>query len=296
VSSINLYYLGGDVILRGRLSEYSLAEIFRFLEEGRKTGTLIIDRELQLVSAEQARHYIGFQHGKVVSYCQDLNQLELINTLVLMKYIDGDIAKTFHQQSKYMFKPLGGQLQSQGVLTDSQIEKLFSTQVIQPITKLFGVMEAEFSFDETISPLSVEMTGLQLLPAELTLRSLRILDNWQHLQAKLPDAEHGLQQVRPGLLLYNLEMIEMELWKSANGQLAIGQLAKKLALPLLELQKTAFYMVAAGILKEVSIDRLSLPPMELPSAAASQPRPRANRSPVSKKFLTNLVGFLKQQG
>ena len=53
--------------LAGYLSEYSLAEIFHFVQDGNKTGVLSIEPEIGSSQSLKDNYYISFQSGRVMS-------------------------------------------------------------------------------------------------------------------------------------------------------------------------------------------------------------------------------------
>jgi Domain of unknown function (DUF4388) len=53
--------------LVGCLSEYSLAEIFNFVQEGNKTGLLSIEPDRCLSRSVDNAYYISFQTGRIMS-------------------------------------------------------------------------------------------------------------------------------------------------------------------------------------------------------------------------------------
>jgi hypothetical protein len=291
------YFKEEAVALAGRLLEYSLAEVFRFIEEGRKTGLLSIDRGNGLLSSSKHQSYIWFQTGAVVAHASSLNGQELIDLATRSCHLNETISDTLRQQSAYMFKPLGKHLESQGLINSQQLRMLFSEQVLQPIAALFCAGDAAFAFDDTSLPVSSEMTGMSISATEISLQGLRVLRNWEFLQAKLPEPEYGIQRVRAALPAYPLEPEETALWNIADGQRTIIQIARKNNWSLLQTQQLAFRLVAVGLLKEVTLD-CSLPAIADSTRVlpANHPQPAAPKSTVSQKFLSNLVGFLKKQG
>jgi hypothetical protein len=77
--------------------------------------------------------------------------------------------------------------------------------------------------------------------------------------------------------------------------LTIAQIARKNNWSLLQTRQLAFRLTAVGLLKEVTLD-CSLPVMADSTRVlpANHTQPAAPKSTVSKKFLSNLVGFLKK--
>jgi Domain of unknown function (DUF4388) len=281
--------------LSGRLSDYSLAEVFRFVQESRKNGLLSIDRGNGLLASSAYRNYIWFQNGKIVAHSTNLQSCELIELTSRHYYFNEQVTKTLRQESAYMFKPLGTYLESQGLLHSKQLESLFFLQVIQPIVALFAISDGSFDFDDTAPILSSEMTGLSISATELSLQGLRNLHDWKFLEAKLPDPEYGLQRIHSELPAYKLEPKEIEVWNLSKGDTTITQIARLKGLSITETQRIAFRLTAIGLTKEIAID--FFPPVIDSSrvAPASYPPPPAAKSAVSKKFLSNLVGFLKKK-
>jgi Domain of unknown function (DUF4388) len=281
--------------LSGRLSDYSLAEVFCFVQESRKNGLLSIDRGNGLLASNDYRNYIWFQNGKIVAHSTNLQSCELIELTSRHYYFNEQVTQTLRQESAYMFKPLGIYLESQGLLHSKQLESLFFLQVIQPIVSLFAIGDGSFNFDDTAPILSSEMTGLSISATELSLQGLRNLHDWKFLEAKLPDSEYGLQRIHSELPAYKLEPQEIEVWNLSLGHMTIAQIARLTGLSMTETQRVAFRLTAIGLIKEIAID--FFPPVIDSSrvAPASYPPPPAAKSAVSKKFLSNLVGFLKKK-
>lgn len=64
--------------LTGYLSEYSLPEIFQFVEQGYKTGLLSIQSD---ASQQQEKYYLWFQAGRIIAVADQLDNKCLLSML-----------------------------------------------------------------------------------------------------------------------------------------------------------------------------------------------------------------------
>jgi Domain of unknown function (DUF4388) len=284
--------------LSGYLSEYSLAEIFQFVQQGYKTGLLSIAPDNDSVQSYSDSSYIWFQNGRVMAHARDASQLGLLSMIAQRDWISRDNLAAFHEQLKATNQPLGLYLKTTGVLDAEQLRLLFHSQVLQPVCGLFKLANAKFSFDEQ-APLSYpEMTGLSVTAGEASLLGLRVLRDWSLLEHKLPAPEFGLQRLRPELPSFKLDTQEIQVWELANSDVSVAQIAKTIDLPLLKVQQISFRLAAVGLVKEIALD-LALPPLAAPVMAVAAPaastKTEGSKPTVSKSFLGNLVGFLKKR-
>jgi Domain of unknown function (DUF4388) len=282
--------------LSGYLSEYSLAEIFQFAQQGYKTGLLSIEPDNDSVQSITSPSYIWFQSGRIVSHARDLSQMGLLAMIAQREWIVADNLFALHQQFKLANQPLGLHLKSTNVLDSEQLSLLFHSQVLQPVCGLFKIANAKFSFNEQ-SPLAYcEMTGISMAAGEASLLALRVLRDWSLIEHKLPSPEFGLQKLRPELPSFKLDTQEIQVWDLANSDLSIAGIAQATDLALLKVQQISFRLAAVGLIKEIALD-LALPKLTEPLLAGAIPmgKTAVSKPTLSKSFLGNLVGFLKKR-
>jgi Domain of unknown function (DUF4388) len=285
--------------LSGYLSEYSLAEIFQFVQQGYKTGLLSIAPDNDSVQSFSSSSFIWFQNGRVMAHARDFSQLGLLSMIAQRDWISRDNLAAFHEQLKATNQPLGLYLKTTGVLDAEQLRLLFHSQVLQPVCGLFKLANAKFSFDEQ-APLSYpEMTGLSVTAGEASLLGLRVLRDWSLLEHKLPAPEFALQKLRPELPSFKLDTQEIQVWELANSDISVAQIAKTIDLPLIKVQQISFRLAAVGLVKEIALD-LALPSLAAKEMAVATPevltvKAEVSKPTVSKSFLGNLVGFLKKR-
>jgi Domain of unknown function (DUF4388) len=281
--------------LTGYLSEYSLPEIFQFIQEGAKTGLLLITPDNDSVQSFSHPSYIWFQNGRITAHARDLSQVGLLAMIAQRDWIPTDNLAALRQQFQLTSQPLGLYLKSTHVLDSEQLRLLFHSQVLQPVCGLFKIANAKFSFDDK-SPLAYpEMTGLSINASEASLLGLRVLRDWSLIEHKLPAPEFGLQKLRLETPSFKLDTKEIQVWELANGDMSMAQIAQVIELSLVEVQQISFRLIAVGLVKEIALD-LDLSPLVLVGTGDTTPAKSEVVQPaLSKSFMSNLVGFLKKR-
>ena len=102
-------------------------------------------------------------------------------------------------------------------------------------------------------------------------------------------------------ILNNLNPFENKILRRADGKTSLNEIAEKLSLPLLAIQKVAFQLIQTGYIDELPmVATISVPAPNmntLPSVVAeTQPNPNPSASStltVNPSFLQNLSNFLK---
>jgi Domain of unknown function (DUF4388) len=284
--------------LTGYLSDYSLAEVLQFIQQGNKTGLLTITPKNQDAGEQISINYTWFQNGRVVANAKELNSLGLIAMLEKRNWIGTEVSENLRSQLDTLSRPLGLHLKLIDILDVEQLRILFHAQVLQAVCALFKLPDAQFYFDESISISNIkpEMTGMSVSAVEASLLGLRVLKDWTYLERKLPVPEFGLQRLSTTLPEFKLDTQEMRMLEIANGLLNITQIAKDLEMTVLKAQQIAFRLTSVGLVKEIALD--FKPIMLLDKGGESpalEPSTEAAKPAVSKSFLNNLVGFLRKQ-
>jgi hypothetical protein len=276
--------------LTGKLSEFSLPEIFQFVEQFHQSGLLLLQSASNAASQPGKAHYLWFQEGRIIAVASGLDNNHLLSMLKQRGWLKSELLDLEHECSKVK-QPLGLYLKAQGILTDEQLQVLFHAQVIQPVCALFKLQEGEFGFDNGATLPQAEMTGLSLSAAEASLLGLRVLRDWTALAQKLPNLACGLKKVfvKPHL---QLDAQESQVWDIADGKTSLEASAKQLQLPVETVQQIAFRMKIAGLVATVSLVTAATPkePIEekiLEPTEALDPATNVNQS-----LMKNLVNLL----
>ncbi len=285
--------------LTGCLVEYSLVEIFNFVQEGNKTGLLSIDADRCMSRSLDNAYYISFQSGRIMSVSSGNGLVDrgLIKMIAQRQWLSLEQTTGLSFHASNLAQPLGTHLKSCNLLDSSQLCLLFDTQVVAGICKLFGEdHHGKFSFDPQAALTYCEMTGISLPAKELSLVGLRMLRDWSGLAAKLPTPASGIQRFSTESPPIRLDTQESKVWHLALGELSIAQIAKQLNLSIEKIQQISFRLIAIGLVQAVSIEPCQPPidqAMELPELVVKNTENAI--APISTLFLTRLVGFLKHK-
>jgi hypothetical protein len=295
------------VSLAGYLSEYSLAEIFHFVQEGNKTGVLSLSPSLStriepVIESHKAlrdNYSISFQSGRIMSVANGsgLGNRGLLKMMAQRKWISPEQEAMLETQVGLLNQPLGTYLKSRGIVNTEQLTLLFNSQVIATTCKLFEIHHGQFNFNPQAPLAYAEMTGMSLTAQEVSLLGLRMLKNWDELTAKLPDPQAALQKFSSKLVGLRLDTPEFQVWTLAVGEMSISNIASKLGLEVKKVQQIGFRLSVVGLMHEVSVEP-SQPPI---GSKVDLIQPDCvgggnTTAPVSASFLSNLMGFLKKKG
>jgi Domain of unknown function (DUF4388) len=283
--------------LAGYLSEYSLAEIFHFVQDGNKTGVLSIEPERGLTRLNDD-YYISFQGGRIMSVANGtgLGNRGLLKMMEQRRWLSSEQITMLETQISLLRQPLGTYLKSRNTIDTEQLTLLFNSQVIANACKLFEIQHGKFKFDPQAPLAYAEMTGLSLTAQEVALLGLRMLKDWSGLTAKLPAPESALQRFYTELSGLRLDHQELQVWKLALGEMSISKIADDLGLEVTRVQQIGFRLSVIGLVQEISAEPLQPPidkMMDLPTPVCVGGG-NAN-VPVSASFLSNLMGFLKKK-
>ena len=285
--------------LAGHLSEYSLAEIFHFVQDGNKTGVLSIEPDIGAAQFIKDPHYISFQNGRIMAVANGagLGNRGLLKLMAQRKWLSPEQVALLETQVSLLTQPLGTYLKSRNAVNTEQLSLLFNSQVIATACKLFEVHRGQFSFNPQVPLAYAEMTGLSMTAQEVALLGLRMLKNWDDLAPKLPDPNSGLQRFSTNLGGLRLDTPELNVWKLALGEISIAKMALNLGLDVDRVQQIGFRLSVIGLLHEVSVDSAQPPVNKMMDAPKPVCVDGGNAAvPVSASFLTNLMGFLKKKG
>jgi hypothetical protein len=294
--------------ITGYLAEFSLAELFQFLEQGNKVGLLTICNLRDADANERQNHNIWFNGGRIVAASSTLDQQGLLRLINRRGWL-GDRAASRLAQVCAADTPMGLCLKSQGVLNAEQLKLLFYNQVMQQICALFALKDGWFQFDAKAPIPVAEMTGLSAPATEVTLAGLRALKDWSALLDKLPDPTSGLLSTITSKPQLRLNQAEWQVWEFTNGTVPISAIAKQLQVPIDKAQQIAFRLIVSGLAEEIPLIAdapqvvIEIEPAEAPTASQTTPQNTTQNpfqgntqntpSQVSQSFLQNLVGFLK---
>ncbi len=285
--------------ITGSLSEFSLPEIFQFLDQGQKTGILTIRDLKDLSTGKSLLRHIWLINGRVVAAGDRLDNRGLARLIEQRGWIT-DVHRSEMERLIQENAPLGLNLKSLGILQPDQLKLLFSVQVLRQVCSLFQVETGQFRFDAKSDLPKSEMTGLSLPATETTLMGLRSLKDWQILQNKLPEPNSTLFNIISGQPQLRLDAGETQLLSLSDGSTSLKKVADQLGLPIAKVQQIAFRLIVVGLVEEVpDIDMGMSNSINNADAidgdTSEQVTTSAERTPISNSFLQSLVGFLQHK-
>lgn len=245
--------------IRGTLAEFSLPEIFQFLDHQNGTGLLLIHAPSGSPNQEGRGTYIWLEKGRIVAVTERSDNQGLISLINQRGWIKSeDISHIINGYYCSLNTPIGICLTEQGVLTVEQLKLLFYVSVLLRVCALFKLRDGQFMFDTTASIPPEEMTGLSLSATEVILLGLRVLRDWTSLAAKLPAPNTVLGKAVSGKPPLQLDSQERQLWQLVNGKVSLYRIANKLELPIIAVQQIAYRLSMVGLVEEVNMAATSV--------------------------------------
>ena len=147
--------------ITGYLSDFSLSEIFHFIENGNKTGVLALRTLPEFPTTPPSLYYIWVEQGHIVAAANQLDRQGLLSLIEQYPWIS---RRVLHKLAQWCpsDQPLGLYLRNQGALRTDAVEHLFQIQVVQQFCALFQLKDAQFKFNQNIPLPMQEMTGFSL--------------------------------------------------------------------------------------------------------------------------------------
>lgn len=281
------------------LAEFSLPELFQFLDQGSKTGLLTLRFQLDTPNKEKRVRHALIHQGRIVAVTKRLDHQCLLTMICQRGWISPEVLREQVNRCPANI-PIGLYLKTQGFLQPEQLRLLFHAQVLQQVCALFRLKDARFKFDSKATLPTTEMTGLSLSATEATLMGLRVLRDWRSLTDKLPEPTSALSRVVVGKRHLRLDSLEGRLWQLANSSVPLNAIASQLKQPIEVIQQTAFRLISVGLVAEVPTiaparARCTEEDLLEPIAAAVNPDKENNGQPLSNSFMQNLLGFLRSK-
>ncbi len=282
------------------LAEFSLPELFQFLDQGSKSGLLTLRFQADSQSQEKRVRHALLHQGRIVAVTKRLDRQCLLAMICQRGWISPEVLREQVNRCPANI-PIGLYLKTQGFLQPEQLRLLFHAQVLQQVCGLFRLKDAQFKFDTKVTLPTTEMTGLSLSATEATLMGLRVLRDWRSLADKLPEPTSALTKVVIGKRHLRLDSLEGRVWQMANGSVPLNVIASQLRQTVETIQQTAFRLISVGLVAEVPMIAPSrtryLANEEVlePVAAAANRTKETNGPPLSNSFMQNLLGFLRSK-
>lgn len=278
--------------ITGCITDFSLPEIFHWAEKGKKSGLLTLRPLGDTKGVPPSVHYIWIFQGRIVAAANRLDYQGLVSLIQESQWVSNRVVGKLMDCCCPINKPLGFCLKNNGVLEVKQLKQLFQIQVLQQVSALFQIQDAEFKFDQKVSIPGQEMTGLSILATEATLIGLRGIKNWETLVDKLPDPHGSLVGTITDKPSYQLTPLEWQIWEYTKGTVSLKAIARELRLPIAKVQQIAYQFIAVGLAEEVPLLVAKLTTQSTPTISTNLTEEKEHET-IGQSFVQNLVGFLR---
>lgn len=238
------------------LESFSLPELFKLIENDSKSGRLIIETPISKKTARrEGIYYIWFKEGHLVAVSDCLNQKGLINLIDRRGWLSPLIISRLRTLCPTTV-PLGIYLHKMKLLNQEKLNLIFQLQLHQ-VYRLFQLTAGRFRFDDfselkdrIITIPWLEMTGHRIKTTEVSMYALRLIENWENLNDRLPSTTLALRRIiaQPHL---KLTKIERQLWNLADSKTSLNTIAQVTKQQISTIQTTAFRLMAVGLIDVV---------------------------------------------
>ncbi|MEM7727448.1 MAG: DUF4388 domain-containing protein [Cyanobacteria bacterium P01_A01_bin.45] len=285
-------------------NDFSLAELFKYIEERKRSGCLTVCTlpDLKIQQSKSRYFYLWFHQGSFVTATSNLKSKSLAASIIRQgSTSQADIDKIIATQPAK--KPLGLHLKTQGLVGAEELNVLFANQ-LKHVRKLFEIQKGVFKFDSKANLPWNEMTGLSLGAIQVAIMALRVLKRWEIMSDVIPHHSSAIADITDNRTHLHLNAFERQVWEFANGRISLNDIATELQQPILLVQGAAYRLMLANLVDEIPMVRIAnihQKNAELDSwnpkiiASTSVPDKIKDIKPqtLSSSFLENLVGFLR---
>lgn len=145
----------------GCLTDFSLTEIFQFIEKGNRSGLLTIRVSPEYKATLPSAYYIWVERGCLVAAASRLDQQGLVSLIEQRQWVSKHIIARLDNFCP-TDKPLGFCLRDQGALQADHLKQLLHSQVLELVFILCQLKSGQFKFEQNMPIPAREMTGLSV--------------------------------------------------------------------------------------------------------------------------------------
>lgn len=278
---------------------FSLPELFQLIEEGSKSGRLIIQTPKSERTAKlKGIYYVWFKEGYLVAVSDRLNYKGLINLIAARGWLSPAIVGRLRILCPPEV-PLGIYLQEKKLLNREQLSLMFQLQ-LHHVYQLFNLEGCQFKFEELAELQDriltipwLEMTGQKIKTTEVCMYALRLVEKWEIFNEQLPEPNWAVKPLVNQPLL-KLTALERQVWELADGETSLNNIAKVISQPLKDIQIIVFRLMAVGLVEVVFINNQNWP--ELGGRLAIRVNDNLPPAlPMNSSLVKNLLQFLKSK-
>ncbi|MDI6692598.1 MAG: DUF4388 domain-containing protein [Anaerosomatales bacterium] len=235
--------------LEGNLKDFSLADMFRLLGAGRKTGTLYLERP-------DAQGKVCFKKGRVFFASSNWHRESLGRRLVKAgviseKQLRQALGLQKIQKKEKADRRLGQILVDEGYLDAKVLETFIQDQINDTLFDLFRWEEGQLRFepDETCDE---EDIGISVSVENIIMEASRRLELWSKIREKIPSMDtEFVMAAAPGdkSMEIHLKPKEWMLLCYMHGGRSVKELVELTGYDDFEVAKILYGMHAAGLIE-----------------------------------------------
>ncbi|MHB1341490.1 MAG: DUF4388 domain-containing protein [Coriobacteriia bacterium] len=240
--------------LEGNLKDFSIADMFRLLASGRKTGTLYLERS-------DAQGKVCFKKGRVFFassnwHRESLGRRLVKGAVISEKQLRQALGLQKIQKKEKADRRLGQILVDEGYLDAKVLENFIQEQINDTLFDLFRWEEGQLRFeaDETAEE---EDIGVSVSVENIIMESSRRLELWSRIRQKIPtlDTEFVMASA-PGdkSMEIHLKPREWMLLCYLHGGRSVQELVQLTGYNDFETARILYGMYAAGLIERVGND------------------------------------------
>jgi hypothetical protein len=239
------------VALEGNLKDFSLADMFRLLAKGEKTGTLHVSRD-----GSEAR--ICFKDGEVIfaasaGHTDNLGKRLARAGILSDKQLRQALGLQKIQKKEKAGRRLGQILVDEGYVEQPVLEQFILDQISDTVFEVFRWDEGQLRFDAD-EVCEDEDIGLAVSVDALITDAEKRLDQWGRIMEKIPsmDARFAMSPApgeRP--LDIHLKPREWLVLCYLHGGRSVRELVEATGFNDFETAKTLYAMLASGLIEQV---------------------------------------------
>lgn len=240
-----------DMDLQGNIERFKLPEILQLLSMGRKSGTLGIQREGDIVMVYFKDGVVTYGYGprQTMHLGQLLREREKISAETLTSAVEA-------QEKSENTRRLGEILVEMNAVDRADIIEVVTEQVKELMYSLMSWDSGNFKFYENQYPTEEEIT-VELSTENIILEGLRRLDEMNHLRDTLPclDTVFAISQAATNHPMdINLNPEEWNIMALINGRRTIRNVIEISNLSEVDTLKKLAALKLAGLVSETEVE------------------------------------------
>ncbi len=240
--------------LEGNLKDFSLADMFRLLASGRKSGTLYLERP-------DAQGKVCFKKGRVFFassnwHRESLGRRLVKSAVISEKQLRQALGLQKIQKKEKANRRLGQILVDEGYLDSKILESFIQEQINDTLFDLFRWEDGQLRF-EADEMCEDEDIGISVSVENIIMESSRRLELWSRIRQKIPSPQTTfIMASAPGdkSMEIHLKPREWMLLCYLHGGRTVNELVELAGYNDFETAKILYGMYSAGLIEKVVSD------------------------------------------